>query len=113
MSSDTNHNKYTQELIELRRSKVLELMAQSVPQHEIAKQLGVSHSTISLDQQYLRCAAQQNLKTHIEERIPAQFEECQAGLKLVLRKAYNIVETSTRPQEVIARCPWLLISTVS
>jgi hypothetical protein len=99
MSSTT---KYSKELIQLRRSKLLEYMAQAIPQHEAAQRLGVSPATVSLDLQYLRCAAQQNLKTHIEERIPVQFEECQAGLKLILRKAYHIVETSTRPQEVIA-----------
>jgi hypothetical protein len=99
LSSD---HKYSKELIELRRIKLLELMAQAVPQYKIAEQLGVSPTTVSLDLQYLRCTAQEKLKIHIEERIPAQFEECQAGLKLILRKAYHIVETSTRPQEVLS-----------
>jgi hypothetical protein len=102
-TTTTNHNgKWNRDLIALRRSKILDLMAQSVPQHEIAKQLGVSHATISLDQQWIRCNAQDNIKRHIEERIPLQFEECNAGLKLILRKAYNIINTSTRPQEVVA-----------
>jgi hypothetical protein len=31
-----------------------------------------------------------------------QYEECQAGLKLILRKAYQIAEKSTKPQEVLS-----------
>jgi predicted transcriptional regulator len=95
--------KFTKELVELRRAKCLELVAQAVPQNKIAEQLGVSPATVSLDLQYLRCTAQQKLKTHIEERIPAQFEVCQAGLKLLLGKMYDIINNkSSKPQEVLA-----------
>jgi predicted transcriptional regulator len=86
----------------MRRTKILELMAQAVPQYKIAEQLGVSPTTVSLDLQYLRCTAQEKLKTHIEERIPMQYEECNTGLKFILRKAYEIAEKSTKPQEVLA-----------
>lgn len=89
--------------MELRRAKCLELVAQAVAQNKIAEQLGVSPATVSLDLQYLRCTAQQKLKTHIEERIPAQFEVCQAGLKLLLGKMYDIINNkSSKPQEVLA-----------
>jgi DNA-binding transcriptional regulator LsrR (DeoR family) len=95
--------KFSRELIQLRRAKVLELVAQAIPQNEIAKKLGVSVATISLDLQYLREAAKANIQNHIEERIPAQYEECHAGLKLILRKTYEIVDDkSKRTEEQLA-----------
>jgi predicted transcriptional regulator len=95
--------KFSNELIQLRRAKVLELVAQAIPQNGIAKHLGVSPATISLDMQYLRETAKTNIRNHIEERIPMQYEECQAGLKLILRKTYDIVDKSTsKPQEVLS-----------
>jgi transcriptional antiterminator len=95
--------KFSKELVELRRAKVLELVAQAVPQNQVAQKLGVSPATISLDLQYLRETAKSKIKTHIEERIPAQFEECQIGLKLILRKTYEIVEDkSKRTEEQLA-----------
>jgi hypothetical protein len=43
------------------------------------------------------------MKSHIEERIPMQYEECQAGLKFMLRKTYEIVEDkSKRTEEVLS-----------
>jgi hypothetical protein len=95
--------KFSKELIQLRRAKVLELVAQAIPQNEIAQKLGVSPATISLDMQYLRETAKSNIQSHIEERIPMQYEECQAGLKLILRKTYEIVDNkSKRTEEQLA-----------
>jgi glycine betaine/choline ABC-type transport system substrate-binding protein len=95
--------KFSKELIQLRRDKVLELIAQAIPQNEIAQKLGVSPATISLDLQYLRETAKANIQNHIEERIPMQFEECQAGLKLILRKTYDLVDNkSKRTEEQLA-----------
>jgi predicted transcriptional regulator len=91
--------KFSKELVELRRAKVLELVAQAVPQNQIAQKLGVSPATISLDMQYLRESAKSNIRNHIEERIPAQFEECHAGLKLILRKTYEILEDKSKRTE--------------
>jgi DeoR/GlpR family transcriptional regulator of sugar metabolism len=68
--------KFSKELVELRRAKILELVAQAVPQNQIALKLGVSPATISLDMQYLRETAKSNIRNHIQDRIPAQFEEC-------------------------------------
>ena len=93
--------RYSKELVQLRRSKVLELMAQSIPQSAIAEQLGVSTSTVSLDVQYLRETARTNIQNHIEEKIPMQYYECETGLKLLLRKVHELINKSTRPQDQI------------
>jgi predicted transcriptional regulator len=91
--------KFSKELVELRRAKVLELVAQAVPQNQIALKLGVSPATISLDMQYLRENAKSKIRTHIEDRIPMQYEECQTGLKLILRKTYEILEDKSKKTE--------------
>ena len=98
-NNDNGSYKYSKELIQLRRDKVLELTAQSVSQVYIARQLGVSQAVISLDLQYLRCRAQENTRDHIETRIPMQYSVCEAGLKLILRKVYQVMDKSTRPQD--------------
>jgi predicted transcriptional regulator len=91
--------KFSKELVELRRAKILELVAQAVPQNQIALKLGVSPATISLDMQYLRETAKSNIRNHIQDRIPAQFE----GLKLILRKTYEIIDDkSKRTEEVLS-----------
>lgn len=95
--------KFSKELIQLRRAKVLELVAQAIPQNEIAQKLGVSPATISLDMQYLRETAKSNIQTHIEEHIPMQYAECNAGLKFILRKTHEMINKSTsKPQEVLS-----------
>ena len=100
MSTDL---KYSKELVELRRNEVLRLVAQAVPQNEIAQKLGVSSATISLDLQYLREKAKANIRNHVDEAIPMQYAECQAGLKLILRKTYDIVDDkSKRTQEILS-----------
>jgi predicted transcriptional regulator len=86
MSSDL---KFTRELIELRRNKVLELVATGLQQNEIAAQLGVSTATISLDMQFHKETARSRLQEHIE-RIPEQYQICKVGFNLVLRKAWEL-----------------------
>jgi hypothetical protein len=104
MSSPNNsNNKYSKDLIEMRRLKVLELISQAMSQCKIAEQLGVSQATVSLDLQYVKCKSQEKMRTHIEERIPMQYEECLTGLKLILRKIYEIIgDKSRRTEEQLA-----------
>jgi predicted XRE-type DNA-binding protein len=104
MSSPNNsNNKYSKDLIEMRRLKVLELISQAMSQCKIAEQLGVSQATVSLDLQYVKCKSQEKMKTHIEERIPMHYEECLTGLKLILRKIYEIIgDKSRRTEEQLA-----------
>jgi DNA-binding transcriptional regulator LsrR (DeoR family) len=78
-------------LISLRQSRVAELLAQGYTnQSEIARQLNVSEPTVSRDIQFLNRQAQENLKFHVEQRIPFEIEKCYIGLNLVLKKAFEI-----------------------
>ncbi|HEY3527290.1 MAG TPA: hypothetical protein VGK47_13915, partial [Nitrososphaeraceae archaeon] len=52
--------------------------------------MNISEPTVSRDIQFLNRQAQENLKTHVERRIPFEIEKCYIGLNLVLRKAFEI-----------------------
>ena len=78
-------------LISLRQSRVAELLAQGYTnQSEIARKLNVSEPTVSRDIHFLNRQAQENLKIHVERRIPFEIEKCYTGLNLVLKKAFEI-----------------------
>jgi DNA-binding transcriptional regulator LsrR (DeoR family) len=78
-------------IISLRQSRVAELLAQGYTnQSEIARKLNVSEPTGSRDIQFLNRQAQENLRIHVERRIPFEIEKCYMGLNLVLKKAFEI-----------------------
>src|SRR5919106_6865323 len=95
MNSDLKYYKIN---IELRRGKVLELLAKGNSQTETAKTLNVSNALISLDIQYLREQAQKELETHIESKIPLEYTRAMAGLNILLRKANETLENATDPK---------------
>ena len=78
-------------IISLRQSKIVELLAQGhTNQSEIASKINVSEPTVSRDIQFLNRQVQENLKFHVERRMPFEIEKCYIGLNLVLRKAFEI-----------------------
>lgn len=78
-------------IISLRQSRVADLLAQGYTnQSEIAHKLNVSEPTVSRDIQFLNRQAQENLRIHVERRIPFEIEKCYTGLNLVLKKAFEI-----------------------
>src|SRR5215207_3743070 len=80
-----------QDLISLRRSKVLELLAQEYTnQREIAQMLSVSEATISRDLAHITKESKENLDHFVEKRIPLEIERCHMALNLILRKAFEI-----------------------
>jgi transposase len=76
--------------IEWRRKKVLELSSQGYNDRDIAQILQVGKSTVNRDIQYLRQQAQENLKTHIQQKLPEEYQNCMAGMKQVLRLSWDI-----------------------
>jgi transcriptional antiterminator len=87
-----------QDLISLRRSKVLELLAQGYTnQREIAQMLSVSEPTVSRDIAHITKESKENLDYFVEKRIPLEIERCHMALNLVLRKAFEITNL---PNEV-------------
>ena len=53
--------------------------------------LKVGLGTVARDMSFLNKQAQENLKYHIQERLPAQYLKCQNGLDQVLKMAWNII----------------------
>jgi orotate phosphoribosyltransferase-like protein len=86
--------KYDRVNIELRRSKVLSLLAKGLQYQEIAKELGVANSTISVDVQCIKETAADELQHHISEIIPFHYKLVMAGFKDILLAASSIVQTS-------------------
>jgi IS30 family transposase len=85
------------ERLQWRRNKVLELSSQGRSQPEIATILQVGLGTISRDIQYLREQARKNLMTHINDRLPEEYQSCITGLKQVLKLSWDIAtKTKTK-----------------
>jgi hypothetical protein len=94
MSSELNF-KYDKANISLRRNRTLELLAKGYQQNEIAQVLGVSTATTSLDCQWIRCQAQEQLEHHISDVIPYHYVLAVEGFRNVLRTSNSIVENNS------------------
>ena len=86
--------KNTDKQIQWRRTKVLELSSQGNTQSDIAKTLHVGEATISRDISSLRQQAQINLKTHINDKLPEEYQNCMVGINQVLKICWEIVNKS-------------------
>ena len=82
------------ERLQWRRNKVLELSSQGHSQPEIASILQVGLGTVGRDILFLREQARDNLKTHINDKLPEEYQNCMAGLKQVLKLSWEIAGKS-------------------
>lgn len=112
--------KFHKSAIQWRRDIILQKLSQGYSQSEIARELRLHPSTISLDCQFLRLQSAQNLQEHIEERIPMRYAEVNEGLKLLLRKAWQIINNpNSKTSEILSAITsvanvydkWLTVST--
>jgi hypothetical protein len=87
-----NNNNHNHNLnIEWRRNKVLKLSSQGFTQSDIATVLHVTQPTINKDLAHIRREAQENLRNHIHETIPAEYQKAMTGINQVLRMCWDIV----------------------
>ena len=96
-SEDSNF-KYNKANIELRRSKCLELLSKGHSQNDISKALNVSPALISLDLQFLREQARNNLRYHLQEKLPFEHSRALTGLNDLLKKANGILDNAKDPK---------------
>lgn len=87
--------KSTLQQIEWRRSKVLELRSEGLNQSEISKRLRINKSTINRDLKYLREYARKNVETHLQEKLPEEYQLCMTGLNQVLKKSWEIANSNS------------------
>jgi hypothetical protein len=52
-------------------------------------------TTVHRDLAFLRKQAQENLKSHIQEKLPHHYQKCMTGLNQVLKIGWNIVNTDS------------------
>jgi len=100
MSSERDHQQLQkqqhreQDQIEWRRSQVLELSSQGQTERQIATILRVGKTTVHKDLAYLSSQAKENLKTHIQDKLPEEYQKCMVGINQVLNMAWSIVNKS-------------------
>jgi DNA-binding transcriptional MerR regulator len=87
--------KSTVQQIEWRRSKVLELRNEGFNQSEISDMLKIHKSTINRDLKYLSERARKNVETHLHEKLPEEYQLCMTGLNEVLKKSWEIANSSS------------------
>jgi hypothetical protein len=87
-------NNRKDDMIEWRRSKVLELSSQGHNQSEIATIMQVGISTINRDAIYLRQQAQENLKIHVQQKLPEEYQRCLTGMNQVLKLSWQIANNN-------------------
>jgi DNA-binding NarL/FixJ family response regulator len=80
MEGDNRDTKNTDKQIQWRRAKVLELSSQGNTQSDIAKTLRVGEATVSRDISSLRQQAKINLRTHINDKLPEEYQNCMTGI---------------------------------
>ena len=73
---------------------MLELSSQGYSQIEIATDLQIDKSVICRDLVYLRQQANENLKTHIQDKLPEEYQNCMVGINQVLKICWEIVNKS-------------------
>jgi hypothetical protein len=76
------------------RNKVLELSSPGTQSIRNSIHIACRLGTISRDILFLREQARDNLKTHINDKLPEEYQSCMAGLKQVLKLSWDIADKS-------------------
>ena len=91
ISSEMNQNSKQ----DWRRLKVRELLVKGYNHYEIANTLQIPRPTITKDIQHLRQQDRENLQSHIQERLPQEYENCMTGINRILKLTWEIAEKPT------------------
>lgn len=82
-------------ILDWRRINVLELNSQGLNQTEISRQLKVNQSIISRDFKFLREYARKKVESHLQEKLPEEYQLCMTGLNQVLKKSWEITNSKS------------------
>jgi hypothetical protein len=83
-----------QHQLEWRRSQVVELASMGYSQREIARILQIDLSAVTRDIRFLRQQAQENIKNHIQQRMPEEYHIVGVSINHVLKKASHIANST-------------------
>ena len=82
-----------------RRGRILEMLADGrTNQTEMAAELKVSDTVIGEDIQYLKAAAKERIRSHLQEQLPFAFEVCLTRLEKTKREAIEIYNKTEAPR---------------
>jgi hypothetical protein len=81
-------------MIEWRRNKIQQLLVRGYSQWDIADELQIDQSTVSRDVKCLRQEASKNLKSHIQNKLPEEYQRCITGMNQVLKISWGIANKS-------------------
>src|ERR671911_2480292 len=97
MNEDIQHpenRKFTKSAIQWRRDMVLSKLVKGYSQADIAKELQLHPSTISLNVQYLKEQAKKELETHLSDRLPFEYARAMTGINNVLKRVSKISDSA-------------------
>jgi|GEM_PF-506804 hypothetical protein len=80
-----------QKLLGYRRRQVEDLLVKGASQSDISTVLRISQPTVSRDVDFLESAAREQLKEHIQKRIPHTHLICMRGIDSVIKHAWIII----------------------
>src|SRR5919198_307871 len=75
------------------------MRARGMTHQEIAHELQVSRAVITSDIQYLRNQAKESIKEYVTEYLPEQYQVCLTALDEIIKRAFDILETSEDNRE--------------
>ena len=91
-----------QRLIELRRTKIMELLSNGhTSQAEIAKTLNISEPTCSRDIRHLKDQARKELETHFQDRLPFEYARAMTGINATLYRVSEMLKKAKDPKTMI------------
>ena len=83
-----------QQQLDWRRSQVVELASIGYSNREIAQILHIDKSSVNRDLLFIRQKAQENIKNHIQGRMPQEYHMVEVSINQVLKKAWHIASTT-------------------
>ena len=99
MAQKQKRKELQQSLIDLRRSKVLEALAQGFKTREISSALSISNSTVKRDIGFMQKKARENIRYFVQDRLIFEFDKALATLDIINRKVWAISSTSESKRE--------------
>jgi IS30 family transposase len=88
--------KNTAVAINERRQKLWTCLTRGMKVYEIAKELGVDHSTISRDIKYLTAQSQNYLNSLAKSTLPFMYQTSIEGIRDVIKEAWSIYESQDK-----------------
>ena len=92
--SDSENRKFTKSAIQWRRSQVLSKLVKGWSQADIARELKIHPSTISLDVQFLKEQSKKELETHLSDHLPFEYSRAMEGINNVLKRVSEISDSA-------------------